>query len=63
MVTVTFSGTVDVTRGRRPWRLNSGGTASYASGSGTNTLSFTYTVAAPARIAPTSTTSARQPWR
>ena len=31
---------------RRELALNSGGTASYASGSGTSTLTFTYTVAA-----------------
>ena len=44
-VTVTFNPAVNVT-GTPTLALNSGGTASYASGSGTNTLSFTYTVAA-----------------
>jgi hypothetical protein len=44
-VTVQFSKAVTVT-GTPQLALNSGGTASYASGSGTNTLTFTYTVAA-----------------
>jgi large repetitive protein len=44
-VTVTFSSPVDVT-GTPLLALNSGGTASYSSGSGTDTLTFTYTVAA-----------------
>jgi hypothetical protein len=44
-VTVMFSGVVNVT-GTPLLSLNSGGTASYASGSGTNTLTFTYTVGA-----------------
>jgi len=42
---VTFSSTVAVT-GTPLLALNSGGTASYASGSGTSTLTFVYTVAA-----------------
>jgi hypothetical protein len=42
---VTLSDTVTVT-GTPQLALNSGGTASYASGSGTNTLTFTYTVQA-----------------
>ncbi len=44
-VTVTFTNPVVVT-GTPELALNSGGTASYASGSGTNTLTFDYTVAA-----------------
>jgi len=44
-VTATFSSTVMVT-GTPLLALNSGGTASYASGSGTSTLTFVYTVAA-----------------
>ena len=44
-ITVTFSGTVTVT-GTPQLALNSGGIASYTSGSGTSTLAFTYTVAA-----------------
>ncbi len=44
-VTVGFSKPVVVT-GTPQLALNSGGTASYTSGSGTNTLTFTYTVAA-----------------
>ena len=45
VITVRFSDTVVVT-GTPLLALNSGGTASYTSGSGTNTLTFTYTVAA-----------------
>jgi hypothetical protein len=44
-ITVTFSSTVVVT-GTPQLALNSGGTASYAAGSGTATLTFVYTVAA-----------------
>ena len=44
-VTVSFSEPVTVT-GTPQLALNSGGTASYASGSGTSTLTFGYTVAA-----------------
>jgi subtilisin-like proprotein convertase family protein len=44
-VTVTFSKTVNVT-GTPLLALNSGGTASYSAGSGSSTLTFTYTVAA-----------------
>ncbi len=44
-ITVTFSGVVNVT-GTPLLSLNSGGTASYASGSGTTTLTFQYTVGA-----------------
>ena len=44
-VSVTFSKAVTVT-GTPQISLNSGGTASYTSGSGTSTLSFSYTVAA-----------------
>lgn len=43
-IQVTFNENVTVT-GTPQLALNSGGTASYASGSGTNTLTFTYTVA------------------
>ncbi|TAD90063.1 MAG: hypothetical protein EAZ99_07500 [Alphaproteobacteria bacterium] len=43
-VTVQFGGTVTVT-GAPTLALSSGGTATYASGSGTNTLTFSYTVA------------------
>jgi hypothetical protein len=42
---VTFSGPVTVT-GTPTLALNSGGTASYSGGTGTNTLTFSYTVAA-----------------
>ena len=45
LVDVTFSRPVTVT-GTPKLALNSGGTASYTSGSGTNTLVFAYTVAA-----------------
>lgn len=44
-ITVTFSESVIVT-GTPTLTLNSGGTASYASGTGTNTLTFNYTVGA-----------------
>ena len=44
-ITVGWSKAVVVT-GTPQLALNSGGTASYASGSGTSTLTFTYTVAA-----------------
>ncbi len=44
-VTVLFSKAVSVT-GTPQLALNSGGTASYSSGSGTSTVSFTYTVGA-----------------
>ena len=44
-ITVGFSNPVVVT-GTPQLALNSGGVASYTSGSGTSTLTFTYTVAA-----------------
>jgi hypothetical protein len=44
-ISVTFNDTVTVT-GTPQLALNSGGTASYASGSSTNTLTFSYTVQA-----------------
>ncbi len=44
-ITITFSEVVKVT-GTPQLALNSGGTANYTSGSGTNTLTFTYVVAA-----------------
>ncbi|OWW20686.1 DUF4347 domain-containing protein [Noviherbaspirillum denitrificans] len=44
-ITVTFSESVNVT-GTPTIALNSGGTANYASGTGSNTLTFNYTVAA-----------------
>ena len=44
-IQVTFSEAVNVT-GTPQLALNTGGTANYASGSGTSTLTFTYTVAA-----------------
>jgi subtilisin-like proprotein convertase family protein len=44
-ITVTFSGNVTVT-GTPQLALNSGGTANYSSGSGGNTLTFTYLVGA-----------------
>jgi hypothetical protein len=44
-ITVTFSGPVTVT-GTPQLALNDGGTATYASGSGTSTLTFNYLVAA-----------------
>lgn len=43
-IRVLFSGSVDVT-GTPTMALNSGGTASYVSGTGTSTLVFSYTVA------------------
>ena len=57
---VTFSGPVNVdTSGGTPsLALNSGGTASYASGSGTKTLTFNYTVAAGENSADLDYTSA-----
>jgi len=45
IITVTFSNNVNVT-GTPQLALNSGGTASYASGSGSSTLNFVYTVEA-----------------
>ncbi len=45
-ITVNFSKTVNVT-GTPQLALNSGGTASYTSGTGTSALLFTYTVASP----------------
>ena len=45
LVRVTFSRPVNVT-GTPALTLNSGGTAAYTSGAGTNVLTFTYTVAA-----------------
>ena len=53
-VTVTFSENVTVT-GTPTIALNSGGTATYNSGSGGSTLTFNYT-SAPATTRPTSTT-------
>ena len=44
-ITVTFNNTVNVT-GTPQIALNDGGTATYASGSGSSTLTFNYTVAA-----------------
>jgi hypothetical protein len=44
-IQVTFTGNVTVT-GNPQLALNSGGTANYTSGSGTNTLTFTYVVGA-----------------
>jgi hypothetical protein len=44
-ILVTFSGPVTVT-GTPSLALNSGGTATYSGGSGTSTLTFTYTVSA-----------------
>jgi subtilase family serine protease len=44
-IDVTFSGTATVT-GTPQLALNSGGTAAYTGGSGSNTLAFTYVVAA-----------------
>ena len=47
-ITVDFSGTVnvDTTGGTPTLALNSGGTATYSGGSGTSTLTFSYTVGA-----------------
>ncbi len=45
-VTLSFSENVTVTGGTPTLTLNDGGTATYASGSGTNALTFNYTVAA-----------------
>ncbi|MDR7224720.1 hypothetical protein J2X13_005156, partial [Aminobacter aminovorans] len=44
-LTISFSEAVFVTGGTPTLALNSGGTATYLSGSGTSTLTFTYTVA------------------
>ena len=44
-LTVAFSEAVTVAGGSPTLTLNDGGTATYTSGSGTNSLSFTYTVA------------------
>lgn len=44
-ITVSFNNTVDVT-GTPRLALNTGGTATYSGGTGTNTLTFDYTVAA-----------------
>jgi hypothetical protein len=43
-IQVNFSGVVNVTSGRPQLSLNNGGTAFYTSGSGSSTLTFTYTV-------------------
>ena len=59
VIQVTFSGTVTVT-GTPQLALNSGGTATYSSGSGGATLTFVYTVAAgqnSARLDYSSTTA------
>ncbi len=48
-IQVTFNKPAFVT-GTPQLALNSGGTASYTSGSGTNTLTFTYTIAAPQNV-------------
>jgi hypothetical protein len=45
-LTLGFSSAVTVAGGKPTLTLNDGGTATYASGSGTNALTFTYTVAA-----------------
>ncbi len=45
-IAVAFSEAVSVTGGTPTLSLNDGGTATYASGSGTNTLTFTYKVGA-----------------
>ena len=45
-LTLTFSEAVTVAGGTPTLTLNDGGTATYASGSGTNALTFNYTVAA-----------------
>src|SRR5262249_61343888 len=44
-ITITFTGAVNVT-GTPQLAFNDGGVASYVSGSGTNTLTFNYVVAA-----------------
>ena len=54
--TVTFNEVVNVT-GTPLLALNSGGTASYTSGSGTNTLTFTYEVASGQDASPLDETS------
>ena len=55
-ITITFDAAVTVT-GTPQLPLNSGGIATYISGSGTNTLTFTYTVAAPQNAARLDATS------
>jgi large repetitive protein len=50
-LTLTFSEAVTVAGGKPTLTLNDGGTATYASGSGGKTLTFTYTVAAGQNVA------------
>ena len=50
-LTLNLSEAVTVTGGAPKLTLNNGGTATYASGSGSNALTFTYTVAAGQNIA------------
>ena len=56
-LTVTFSEAVTVTGGAPTLALNDGGTATYSSGSGSNTLVFSHTVQAGQNVADLAVTS------
>ena len=59
-LTVDLSEAVTVTGGTPTLALNNGGTATYSSGSGTNALTFTYTVAPGQNIADLAVTAFNQ---
>jgi parallel beta-helix repeat protein len=60
-LTLAFNENVTVTGGKPTLTLNDGGTATYASGSGTNALTFTYTVAAGQNAASLAATAVNLP--
>ena len=62
-MTLTFSENITVAGGKPTLALNDGGTATYASGSGTNTLTFNYTVAAGQNTASLAATAVDLPSR
>jgi large repetitive protein len=60
-LTLAFSEIVTVSGGKPTLTLNDGGTATYASGSGTTALTFTYTVAAGQNAASLAATAVNLP--
>ena len=58
-LTLTFGENVTVAGGRPTLTLNDGGTAFYVSGSGTNALTFNYTVAAGQNVASLAATAVK----
>ena len=60
-LTLSFSEAVTVAGGTPTLTLNDGGTATYASGSGTNALTFNYTVAAGQNVAALAATALNLP--